>query len=239
MAIAAFVARGTSSDADYLVAGRRLGVWAVGLSLFATWFAAESVVATTAEVAANGLAGARIEPFAYGLGILLLGLIVAGRLRKGGYITVADFMGDRFGGRTESLSAVAIAVSAMVWASAQLFALATLISSSSEMTFTAALVASTAVVLIYTLVGGLMGDVATDMIQGVILAAGVGVLLFLAIDAGCEVSGHRPARGASGRREGRRCCPAWLPMGSRPWARASGTWSRRPASSPDPMPWPW
>jgi len=183
MAIAAYVARGTKSDDDYLVAGRRLGVWPVALSLFATWFAAETVIATTAEVAESGLAGARIEPFAYGLGILVLGLFVAGRLRKGGYITVADFMRERFGGPAESLSALAIVVSATVWASAQLFALAILISTSSEMSFSLALIASTVVVMVYTLVGGLMGDVATDMIQGVILSIGVGILLILVLDA--------------------------------------------------------
>jgi len=188
MAIAAYVARGTKSDDDYLVAGRRLGVWPVALSLFATWFAAETVIATTAEVAESGLAGARIEPFAYGLGILILGLFVAGRLRKGGYITVADFMRERFGGHAESLSALAIVVSATVWASAQLFALAILISTSSEMSFSLALIASTAVVLLYTLVGGLMGDVATDMIQGVILSIGVGILLILVLDAAGGVS---------------------------------------------------
>lgn len=188
MAIAVYVSRGTKSDDDYLVAGRKLGVWAVALSLFATWFAAETVIATTAEVAEIGLAGARIEPFAYGMGIVILGLFVAGRMRKGGYITVADFMRERFGGSAEGLCAIAIVVSATVWASAQLFALAILISTSSDLSFHVALIASTAVVLMYTLFGGLMGDVATDMIQGVILSIGVGILLVLALDAAGGIS---------------------------------------------------
>ena len=39
IALAVWAGRGAKSDADYLVAGRSLGPFAVGMSLFATWFA--------------------------------------------------------------------------------------------------------------------------------------------------------------------------------------------------------
>ncbi len=183
LGIAAWVARNTSSETDYLVAGRSLGVFAVGMSLFATWFASESVLATSAEIAADGMAGARVEPFAFGLGILLLGLFFAARLRAGAHLTLAGFFRERFGPGTETLSAVAIAVSGTVWASAQLFALATILSATSDISFLVALTAATALVLTYTLLGGLLGDVVTDMVQGGILVLGLGVMFALMISA--------------------------------------------------------
>jgi SSS family transporter len=177
--IAAYVARNTKTDADYLVAGRKLGTMAVAMSLFATWFAAETVIATSAEVAKDGIAGARIEPFAYGIGILVLGIFVAGALRRGGNMTLADFMAKRFGRTAETLSAWSIATGGTMWASAQLYALATIIDSASGLNFVGALILSLSIVLVYTLIGGLMGDVVTDIIQGAILAVGIGILFFI------------------------------------------------------------
>ncbi len=178
LAIAAWASRGIASETDYLVAGRRLGVWPVALSLFATWFASETVIATSAEVAENGLAGARVEPFGYGLGIVVLGLFVAGALRRGGHLSIAGFFGARFGPAAEGLAAAAVALSGLIWAAAQLYALATILAASSGLGFAPALAVSTAVVLAYTLLGGLIGDVVTDMVQGVVLVIGLVVLVF-------------------------------------------------------------
>lgn len=181
LAIAAWAARGTSTDADYLVAGRRLGVFAVAMSLFATWFGSETVVATSAEVAAHGLSGARVEPFAYGAGILILGLFIVAKLRAGGHMTLADYVGARFGIAAEALSAIAVAVGGTVWAAAQLYALATIITAASDIGFLPALAGATATVLVYTLIGGLIGDVVTDVIQGLILMVILAVLFALMV----------------------------------------------------------
>ena len=181
--LAAWAGRGAKSDADYLVAGRSLGPFAVAMSLFATWFASESLIATSSEVANDGLAGARTEPFAYALGILAIALFFAHRLRSGGYITIADFLRARFGPGTEVLSAGVIALSATTWSAAQLYAFATIIAAASPFDFPTALFGATLLVLTYTLFGGLAGDVVTDIVQGAIMVAAMLVLAFLMFDA--------------------------------------------------------
>lgn len=181
--VAVWAGRGARTDADYLVAGRSLGPFAVGMSLFATWFASESLIATSAEVARDGLAGARAEPFAYAIGILAIALFFAYRLRSGGFITLADFLRDRFGSGTERLAALIIALSATTWSAAQLFAFATIISSASDLPFTAALTGATLLVMSYTLFGGLAGDVVTDIVQGLIILVAIGILFALMADA--------------------------------------------------------
>ncbi len=153
------------------------------MSLFATWFASESLIATSGEVARDGLAGARAEPFAYALGILAIALFFAHRLRSGGFITLADFLRSRFGPATETCAAIVIAVSATTWSAAQLFAFATIIVSASGLDFTTALVGATLLVMTYTLFGGLAGDVVTDIVQGIIIVVAILILFALMVSA--------------------------------------------------------
>ena len=183
IAISAWAGRGTKSASDYLVAGRKLGVFAVAMSVFATWFAAESLIATSAEVANNGLAGGRAEPFAYGLGIIAIGVFFAHRMRAAGHLSIADFIGAYFGRVPEALSACIIALSATVWAGAQLYAFATIIATASPLNFELSLAAATGLVLIYTLFGGLAGDVVTDVIQGLIMIVAIVILFWLIVHA--------------------------------------------------------
>jgi len=183
VALAVRAGRGARSDADYLVAGRSLGPFAVSMSLFATWFASESLIATSGEVARDGIAGARAEPFAYAVGILAIALFFAHRLRSGGFITLADFLRSRFGTGTESLAAGVIALSATTWSAAQLFAFASIIESASGLGFTTALIVGTLLVMGYTLYGGLAGDVVTDILQGIVILIAIFVMFALMIAA--------------------------------------------------------
>ena len=183
IALAVWVGRGARSDTDYLVAGRSLGAGAVGMSIFATWFAAESLIATSSEVAAEGLAGARAEPFAYAAGLLAVALFFARALRRGRFMTLADFLRDRFGGGTEGLAAAVIALSATTWSAAQLFAFAAIISAASGIGFVPALLGATLLVMTYTLFGGLAGDVITDIVQGAVILAAILILFALMLAA--------------------------------------------------------
>ncbi len=183
IALAVWAGRGAKSDADYLVAGRSLGPFAVAMSVFATWFASESLIATSGEVARDGLAGARAEPFAYALGLFAIGLFFAYRLRAGRFITIADFLRDRFGPGTEGLAAVVIALSATTWSAAQLFAFAVILSGAAGLDFTTALIGATLLVMTYTLFGGLAGDVVTDMVQGAVILIAIIILFALMVSA--------------------------------------------------------
>lgn len=179
VALAIWAGRGARTEADYLLAGRRLGPFAVAMSVFATWFASESLIATSGDVARDGLAGARTEPFAYAIGIFAIGLFFAHRLRSGGHITIAGFLRARFGPGTESLAAIVVALSATTWSAAQLFAFATIIAGASALDFAGALAAASLLVVTYTLFGGLAGDVITDMVQGAIMIIAICILFAL------------------------------------------------------------
>lgn len=181
LGIAVWASRRIGDDADYLVAGRRLGVWTLGISLFATWFGGETVMGASAAIAGEGIAGARAEPVGYALCLVASALLVAGALRSKGYVTLADFFRDRFGGRAEVAAAMVSIPTSVIWAAAQLIALSALMSAVTDLPVTTTLLAAGALVIVYTLLGGLLGDVITDVLQSVVVLAGLVILFVLLI----------------------------------------------------------
>lgn len=65
LGIGYWASRRIAHEDDYLVAGRRLGPWVAGFSLFVTWFGAESILRSSAAIHPDGLAGGRADPFGY------------------------------------------------------------------------------------------------------------------------------------------------------------------------------
>ncbi|MFN3835978.1 MAG: sodium:solute symporter family transporter, partial [Glycocaulis sp.] len=182
LGIAVWASRKIAGDVDYLVAGRRLGMFAVGISVFATWFGGETVMGASATIASEGIAGARAEPFGYAICLVLAALAVAGALRAKGYITLADFFRDRFGGRAEVAAACVSIPTSVIWAAAQLLALAALLATVAGLPVNITLMAVTGLVILYTLLGGLLASVVTDILQGAIVLVGLVILLFALID---------------------------------------------------------
>jgi len=123
MALGIWVGRGAKTKGDYYLAGRRLGAWPIAFSLFATWFGAETVIGSSAAIAAGGLAEARAEPFGYALALVLMAAVIAIPFRKRGYVTLADFFRERFDQRSERLAAALTVLASVIWAAAQLLAL--------------------------------------------------------------------------------------------------------------------
>jgi Na+/proline symporter len=182
LGVGVWVSRRTATTADYYVAGRSLGPIAVTLSLFATWFGAETVMGASAAIAEGGLSAARAEPFGYFFCLVLMGLLVAGKLRESGALTMADFFRARFGPRAEAWCVVANVPVSIIWAAAQMAALAYIVGALTDIPVATALAFAAAVVIAYTMLGGLRGDVITDVVQGVILLLGLAFMtaLFLA-----------------------------------------------------------
>lgn len=131
----------------------------------------------SAAIAEGGLAEARAEPFGYFLALLLMGFLVAGKLRDGGWLTLGDFFRARFGPQAESWCVVANVITSLTWAAAQMAGLSAIVGALTDLPPDLTLMGAAAVVILYTAVGGLAADVATDVIQGVVLLAGLAMLL--------------------------------------------------------------
>lgn len=181
--IGVWISRKISSESDYLLGGRNLPLFMVAFSLFATWFGAETCIGSSAAVYERGLSGSRADPFGYSLCLLLLGLLLAARFRRGNYVTLADYFRERYGDFIEKFAVWVIVPSSLIWAAAQIRAFGQIIAATTSLKVTLAITIAAAFVVLYTFLGGLLSDVYTDIIQGVVVVFGLVVLFVICIQS--------------------------------------------------------
>src|SRR5438034_11464471 len=97
LAVGVLVSRGIRSEADYLVAGRRIGLGLATFSMFATWFGAETCIGASGKFYTEGMAGGVTDPFGYALALFIVGFVIAAPLWNRGLTTLADLFRERFG----------------------------------------------------------------------------------------------------------------------------------------------
>jgi solute:Na+ symporter, SSS family len=175
-AIGAYVSRRIASDTDYILAGRGLSLPLVTFSVFATFFGSEALTATAALVYDKGLAGALVDPFCYGIAMIVAGVFFAGRMRAAELTTFADLFRNRFSPAVEKLVVLVLLPGSLFWAAAQIRVFGVVLNSNSGIGLGQALLIAALVVMLYSVVGGLLADSITDLIQGVIVIAGLLVL---------------------------------------------------------------
>ena len=181
--IAFWFSRRNRSEEDYLLAGRSLGPWMTMFAVFATWFGAETCIGAAGEAYRHGLSGVISDPFGYTLGIVLTGLFFAAALWKRGLVTLADLFRNRYGTGVERLTALIMIPASVMWAAAQIRAFGQVLSSVSELGLFFAITFAAAVVIAYTVVGGMWANAVTDLVQGIVMVAGL-LLLGVVFAAG-------------------------------------------------------
>jgi len=175
-AIGLWVARWVRTTTDFLIAGRTLGLSLVSFSVFATFFGAEAIVGTSGAVYEDGLSGGMVDPFGYAVAIFIVGAIFAVPLWRRGIITFADFFRERFSPAVEKLVVLVLLPGSMFWAAAQVRAFGQVVSATSGIDLTMAIALAAVLVVAYSVLGGLLADAWTDLIQGIAIVFGLVVL---------------------------------------------------------------
>jgi SSS family transporter len=184
LAFVFWFSRRVRTESDYLLAGRSLGPWLGTFSVFATWYGAETCIGAAGEAYASGVSGVLADPFGYTLGIVAFGLFFAAGLWKRGLVTMADLFRDRWGGGVEKLASLIMIPSSVMWAAAQIRAFGQVLASASEVGLLVAITMAAAVVVLYTAIGGMWADAVTDLVQGLVLIAGIVALFVIFIMIG-------------------------------------------------------
>jgi len=184
IAIGLLAARRVRNTADYAVAGRSLPLAVVIATTFATWFGAETVLGAPAQFVKEGLHGTVEDPFGAGLCLVLVGLFFARKLYAMNIITIGDYYRRRFGRVVEVLCSSIIILSYLGWVAAQITALGLVFSilSGGAIALSWGMVIGTAVVLIYTLYGGMWSVALTDFVQMIVIVAGLLAIAWYAAD---------------------------------------------------------
>lgn len=191
--VGVLVSRRIKSEADYLLAGRSLGLGLGVFTIFATWFGAETNIGAAGAIYESGLAGGHADPFGYAACLFLMGLVFAVPLWRRKLTTLADLFRLRYSAGVERLAVLLLVPASVMWAAAQTRAFGQVIAASSDFDVTIGISIAAAVVIIYTVYGGLMADVITDFVQGIALIAGLAILFFVVLDL---TGGLQPALAA-------------------------------------------
>jgi SSS family solute:Na+ symporter len=142
-------------------------------------------VSAAGSVYERGLSGGSAEPFGYGLCIIFLGLFIAVPLWRMKITTLGDLFRVRYSRSVERLAVLLMVPTSVFWAAAQVRAFGQVLSAASGFDPALTVTAGAAVVVAYTIFGGLLADAWTDLVQGIALIVGLAVLFVVILrDAG-------------------------------------------------------
>ncbi len=191
--IGMYAATKVKNTEDYVSAGRSLPMFLVIAMVFATWFGAETVLGIPATFLDENLGGTISDPFGASLALILFGLFFARKLYRMNLLTLGDFFRKRYNRPVEVVISIAIALSYLGWVSAQVTALGLVFNvlSNNAISQAEGIMIGTAVVLLYTLYGGMWSVALTTFVQMTIIVIG---LLWIAKLVGDmpEVNGLAP-----------------------------------------------
>ena len=186
-AVAWLSSRKQNTSEDYFLAGRNIGWFAIGGSLFASNIGSEHVVGLAGSGSTSGMMMAHYELHAWCL--LMLGWVFIPFYKRSGVYTMPEFLEKRFNATARGiLTVVSLLAYVFTKVSVTVFAGGKVIETIlPELTFmgmdpfwTGALIT---VVLtgVYTIFGGLRAVVWTDAAQAIILLAGAATLTLIGL----------------------------------------------------------
>jgi SSS family transporter len=188
IAIGLYGASKVHTAKDYITAGRNLPMIFVLAMVFATWFGAETVLGISATFLEQGFRGLISDPLGASICLILFGLIFARPLYRMNLITLGDYFRVRYNHQTELLLSICIIVSYLGWVSAQITALGLTFNvlSNDLISTNQGMLIGSAVVLIYTLFGGMWSVALTTLVQMTVIVIG---LLIVANNAADQAGG--------------------------------------------------
>ncbi len=197
--IGLYAATKVKNSTDFVVAGRHLPLPFIVATVFATWFGSETVLGIPAKFLNEGLKGVVADPFGASMCLILVGLFFARPLYRMKLLTIGDYYRARYNRPVELVASLCIVVSYLGWVSAQVTALGLVfnILTQGALVPWQGMVLGVAIVLVYTLAGGMFSVAFTDLFQMFIIGVGMLYIAFvvsgLAGGAGAVLDSARAA----------------------------------------------
>ena len=200
VALGLYAARRVRTAGDYANAGRSLPLPVVIATVFATWFGSETVLGIPARFAEHGLGGVVEDPFGASLCLIFVGLFFARRLYRMNLLTIGDYYKQRYNRPVEVMVSLCIVISYLGWVSAQITAMGLVFNVLTQggISLSGGMILGAAIVLTYTLFGGMWAIALTDSFQMTLIISGMLYIAWvIAGDAGGAqvVVAHAAANG--------------------------------------------
>ena len=164
---------------DYFFAGRSLPFWTLSITFIASWWGAGSALSTADLAYEDGLGAF----WYYGVPVLIstfLMILGARSIRRVGYLTQGKMMEARYSRAASRVLSVLVLLFMTVTAASQMVAIGDFFGTYLGLPYAPAVLAGTAIVLLYSVFGGFRGVVLTDVIQFVLLLISAVVVFVVA-----------------------------------------------------------
>lgn len=167
---------------DYLLAGRTLPWWAVGLSVMATQMSAVTLIGTTGQGYNDGM---RFIQFYFGLplAMIILSVTVVPFFHKAKVYTAYEYLEKRFDARTRSLTSFFFLVSRCLGVGVIISAPAVVLSTILGWPLWVTVFGIGMLTTFYTMFGGVRAVTWTDVRQMVVIGAALAMVLIVIINA--------------------------------------------------------
>lgn len=171
---------------DFYLGSRRIPAWAISASIMATQAGVISMISAPAFVAlrpGGGLIWLQYE-FAVPLAMILIMAVLVPFFYRSEVVTVYEYLERRFDVHTRSLLSLIFQVSRGLATGVSIYAAGILLSVVLETPLWVSILLTGVIALLYTAIGGIAAVIWSDVIQLVILWAGIFVVMGYAIAVG-------------------------------------------------------
>jgi SSS family solute:Na+ symporter len=181
LGIGFLVKRRISTASDFLTSGRSVPVWITSLAFIAANLGAQEVIGMCASGAKYGIMTAHFYwvgavPAMVFVGVFMMPFYYGSRARS-----VPEYLKLRFDDKTRGLNAIAFAVMTLFSSGISMYALGILFQLVLGWSFTASVILSAAIVLVYTFLGGLTSAIYNEVLQFFLIVLGFAPLSILAV----------------------------------------------------------
>jgi SSS family solute:Na+ symporter len=175
------VKRKVSTSEDFLTSGRSVPVWITSLAFIAANLGAQEVIGMCASGAKYGIMTAHFYwigavPAMLFVGVFMMPFYYGSRARS-----VPEYLKLRFDEKTRALNAITFAVMTIFSSGISMYALGLLFELVLGWNFTASVLLSAAIVLVYTFLGGLTSAIYNEVLQFFLIVLGFAPLAMLAV----------------------------------------------------------
>lgn len=172
---------GSKNTSAYFEAGGKTPWWINGLSLFISYFSAGTFVVWGSIAYQSGFVANGIQ-LTMTLGGLIIAIFIAHRWKRTGALTAAEYIGVRFGVKTQQFYTILTLLYSLFSIAAVLYPVGKMINVASGLSIEMSVLVIGGIIVLYTAAGGLWAVLVTDVVQFVVLSAAVMIVIPLALD---------------------------------------------------------
>lgn len=183
-----FTRAGSKNGQAFFEAGGETPWWINGLSLFISYFSAGTFVVWGSIAYKQGLVANTIQ-LTMAVSGILTALFIAGKWKKTGARTAAEFIGRRFNTATQQFYTYLILLLSLFNTGAVLYPVGKMVSAATPLSLNMCIIIIGVIIVLYTAAGGLWAVLVTDVVQFVVLLAAVLIVVPAALKEAGGIKG--------------------------------------------------